>query len=158
MLFSCDFYIQRWKVFCLCWLSKVLKCWGFYSFVCLVGFGYAGFTWLHRLFSSCSKQGLPSSCGVRASHRGGFSCCKTQALGHVRAVAVAPRLSNSLNSCGAWAWLLCSVWDLPRPRIEPVSPALAGRFFTSEPPQTALKCCFNEGLTQWLILLERVWS
>ena len=24
--------------------------------------------------------------------------------------------------------------DLPRPRIEPESPALAGRFFTTEPP------------------------
>jgi len=24
--------------------------------------------------------------------------------------------------------------DLPNPRIEPVSPALAGRFFTIEPP------------------------
>ena len=26
------------------------------------------------------------------------------------------------------------MWDLPRPGIEPVSPALAGRFFTTEPP------------------------
>ena len=26
------------------------------------------------------------------------------------------------------------MWDLPRPGIEPVSPALPGRFFTTEPP------------------------
>ena len=26
-------------------------------------------------FSSCSEQGLLSSCGARASHCGGFSCC-----------------------------------------------------------------------------------
>ena len=26
------------------------------------------------------------------------------------------------------------MWDLPGPGIEPVSPALAGGFFTSEPP------------------------
>ena len=26
-----------------------------------------------------------------------------------------------------------SVWDLPRPEIEPVSPALAGRFFPELP-------------------------
>ena len=26
------------------------------------------------------------------------------------------------------------MWDLPRPRMEPVSPALAGKFFTTEPP------------------------
>ena len=25
------------------------------------------------------------------------------------------------------------MWDLPRPGVEPVSPALAGRFFTTEP-------------------------
>ena len=31
-----------------------------------------------------------------------------------------------------------SLWDLPDPRIEPVSPespAVAGRFFTTEPPE-----------------------
>ena len=28
-----------------------------------------------RVFSSCGEQGLPSSCGVPASHCGGFSCC-----------------------------------------------------------------------------------
>ena len=27
-----------------------------------------------------------------------------------------------------------SLWDLPNPQIEPTSPALAGRFFTAEPP------------------------
>ena len=27
-----------------------------------------------------------------------------------------------------------SLWDLPEPRIEPASPALAGRFFTTETP------------------------
>ena len=36
-----------------------------------------------RAFSSCSEQGLLSSCGVRASHCGGFSCCRAQALGHI---------------------------------------------------------------------------
>ena len=37
--------------------------------------------------------------------------------------------------------LLCSMWDLPGPGIKPVSPALAGEFFTTEPsgkPCTAL--------------------
>ena len=28
-----------------------------------------------------------------------------------------------------------SPWDLPDPRIEPTSPALAGGFFTTEPPR-----------------------
>ena len=30
--------------------------------------------------------------------------------------------------------LLCGMWDLPRPGLEPVSPALAGGFLTTEPP------------------------
>ena len=30
-----------------------------------------------------------------------------------------------------------------RPRIEPVSPTLAGGFFTTEPPKKALTCFFN---------------
>ena len=38
------------------------------------------------------------------------------------------------SSCGARAWLLCSMWDLPGPEIEPVSPALAGGFLTTAPP------------------------
>ena len=29
------------------------------------------------------------------------------------------------------------MWDFPGPEIEPVSPALAGRFFTTEPPGKA---------------------
>ena len=29
---------------------------------------------------------------------------------------------------------LCGMWDLPRPGLEPVSPALAGRFSTTVPP------------------------
>ena len=28
----------------------------------------------------------------------------------------------------------CGMWDLPRPGLEPVSPALAGRFSTTAPP------------------------
>ena len=38
------------------------------------------------------------------------------------------------NSCGSQALLLCDMWDLPRPGIKPMSPALAGRFFIIGPP------------------------
>ena len=71
---------------------------------------------LHGLL--CGRQGLLSGCGVQASH--GFCSCRAQAL----------RLSN----CGTWAKLLCSVWDLLGPGIEPVSPASGGGFSTTEPP------------------------
>ena len=39
-----------------------------------------------------------------------------------------------LSNCGLRAQLLCGMWDLPRPGLEPVSPALAGRFSTTAPP------------------------
>ena len=40
------------------------------------------------------------------------------------------RLSNR----GSRGQLLCGTWDLPSPGLEPVSPALAGRFSTTVPP------------------------
>ena len=75
-----------------------------------------------RTFSSCGKRGplfivvcgpLTIAASLVAEHR-----LQTR------------RLSN----CGSWAQLLCSMWDLPRPGLEPVSPALAGRFSTTTPP------------------------
>ena len=38
------------------------------------------------------------------------------------------------SSCGSRAQLLRGMWDPPRPGLEPVSPALAGRFSTTAPP------------------------
>ena len=34
------------------------------------------------------------------------------------------------------------MWDLPGPRLEPVSPALAGRFLTTMPPGKSHQCLF----------------
>ena len=42
--------------------------------------------------------------------------------------------TRRLSNCGSWAYLLRGMWDLPRPGLEPVSPALAGRFSTTAPP------------------------
>ena len=39
-----------------------------------------------------------------------------------------------LSSCGAQVQFPCSMWNLPGPRIKPVSPALTGGFITTEPP------------------------
>ena len=36
-----------------------------------------------------------------------------------------------------------SMWDLPGPGTEAVSPALAGRFFTNEPSEKALNQYLN---------------
>ena len=43
-------------------------------------------------------------------------------------------LECRLNSCGSQTLLLRGMWDLPRPGIKPMSPALAGGFFITEPP------------------------
>ena len=51
-----------------------------------------------------------------------------------------------LTSCGAWAFLLCSVWDRPGSGMELLSPALAGGFFTTEPPG---KPWMNIWWTKW---------
>ena len=82
------------------------------------------------------------SCGARASQCGGFSCCRAWAIGGRASVAVARGLSSCgswalecrLSSCGARAYLLRGIWDLPKPGLEPVSPALAGGFLTTVAP------------------------
>ena len=52
----------------------------------------------------------------------GLSGCDSRALQH------------RLSICGIGALLLHSMWDVARLGIKPVSPTLAGRFFTTEPP------------------------
>ena len=42
--------------------------------------------------------------------------------------------TRRLSSCGSRAQLLCGMWDLHGPGLEPVSPALAGGFSTTAPP------------------------
>ena len=64
-----------------------------------------------------------------ASHR------RAQALGHMGFCSCGCwALEHRLDSCGTRAYSLHSVQDPPGPGIEPVSPALAGRFFTTKPP------------------------
>ena len=58
---------------------------------------------------------------------------------------------HRLSSCGSRAQLLRGMWDLPRPGLEPVSPALAGRFSTNVLPgkprgSTFLSVKWNEDI------------
>ena len=95
-----------------------------------------------QAFSSCSKRGLlfDAVCGLLIAVAS--LCCRARALGAWASVAVASGLSSCgsralerrLSSCGSRAQLLRSMWDLPRPGLEPVSPALAGGFLTIVPP------------------------
>ena len=96
---------------------------------------------LHAGFLQLWRAGATLHCGAWASHCRGFSCCGARALG-VRVVVSTHNFSSCgsrvlerrLSSCGTRAYLLCGMWDLPRPGLEPVSPALAGGFLTTAPP------------------------
>jgi len=55
-------------------------------------FGCAGSSLPCVVFSSCGEWGLLSSCRVRASHCGGFSCGGARALGARASVGAACRL------------------------------------------------------------------
>ena len=77
-----------------------------YSLLQCLGFS---FRWLLLLWSVDSRHVGFSSCGSRA-------------------------LECRPSSCGTWALLLCGMWDLPGPGLEPVSPAMAGGFLTTAPP------------------------
>ena len=99
------------------------------SFFFLILFIYLFIFWavlgLHfcaRAFSSCGERG-PLFIAVRGP------------LIVAASLVVEHRLqTRRLSNCGSRAQLLRGMWDLPRPGLEPMSPALAGRFSTTAPP------------------------
>ena len=93
-----------------------------FFFQILFIYGCAGSSLLPAGFLQLWRAQILSSCSVRVSHCSGFSYCRAQALGHA-----------GFSSCGFQAQLLCSMWDLPKPGIKPMSPELAGGFFTAVP-------------------------
>ena len=52
--------------------------------------------WLRGVFVAARRAGATLCCGARASHCGGFSCCRALALGAQASVVVA----RGLSSCG----------------------------------------------------------
>ena len=81
-----------------------------------------GLCFCARAFSSCSKWG-PLFIAVHGPYTIAASLVAEHRL-----------QTRRLSSCGSRAQLLCGMWDLPRPGLEPVSPALAGRLSTTVPP------------------------
>ena len=111
-LLSCVFFV----LFFLIYLS-------IYLFLAVLGLRFCA-----RAFSSCSKRG-PLFIAVR----GPLTIAASLVAEH--------RLqTRRLSNCGSWDQLLRGMWDLPRPGLEPVSPALAGRLSTTAPPGKPL--CF----------------
>ena len=81
-----------------------------------------GLRFCARAFSSCGERGP-----LLIAARGPLTVAASLVAEH--------RLqTRRLSSCGSRAQLLRGMWDLPRPGLEPVFPALAGRFSTTVPP------------------------
>ena len=88
-----------------------------YLFLAVLGLRFCA-----RAFTSCSKRG-PLFIAVR----GPLTIAASLVAEH--------RLQTRRpSSCGSRAQLLRGMWDLPRPGLKPMSPALAGRFSTTAPP------------------------
>ena len=130
--------------------SEALACLGFPSIDCFFFFFFFNLSiylflaalilrFCARAFSSCGKRGplfiavhgpLTIAASLTAEHR-----LQTR------------RLSN----CGSRAQLLRGMWDLLRPWLEPLSPALAGGFSTTAPPGKPFFWLLNGSLlkTKW---------
>ena len=88
-----------------------------YLFLAVLGLHFCA-----RAFSSCGERG-PLFIAVR----GPLTIAASPVAEH--------RLqTRRLSSCGSRAQSLRGMWDPPRPGLEPVSPALAGRLSTTAPP------------------------
>ena len=57
-----------------------------------------------------------------------------------------------LSNCGSRAQSLRGMWDLPRPGLEPQSPALAGRLPTTAPPEKPYSFIFNKSVGYFHLL------
>ena len=81
-----------------------------------------GLRFCARAFSCCGKWGP-----LFIAMRGPLTIAASPVVEH--------RLqTRRLSSCSSRAQSLRGMWDPPRPGLEPVSPALAGRLSTTAPP------------------------
>ena len=88
-----------------------------------------GLCFCARAFSSCGERG-PLFIAVHGPLTVAASRCGAWLQ------------TRRLSSCGSRAQLLRGMWDPPRPGLEPVSLALAGRFSTTAPPGKPLTFIF----------------
>ena len=118
------------KVFFILFLAVLgLRCYGGFSLVAA-----------SRVCSLVAAYRLPIAVAFLVVEHG-FQVQRLQQLPHGLSSCSSRALEHRLNSCGALAQLLCGMWVLTGPGIEPMSPALESRFFTTEPsgkPSTVL--------------------
>ena len=102
----------------------------FYLFIYLF-LAVLGLHFCVRAFSSCGKRGP-----LFITVRGPLTIAASSAAEH--------RLQTRRpSSCGSRAQLLRGMWDPPRPGLEPMSPALAGRLSTTAPPGKPWTLCLK---------------
>ena len=108
-------------IFNFYFLMLFLSAYILFMYVCM-------YVWLCWVFVSVRGLSL-----VVAS--GGHSSSRCAGLSLSQPLVAEHRLqTRRLSNCGSRAELLRGMWDLPRPGLEPVSPALAGRLSTTAPP------------------------
>ena len=91
-----------------------------------------GLSFCARAFSSCGERGI-----LFIAVRGPLTIAASLVAEH--------RLqTHRLSNCGSRALSLRDMWDPPRPGLEPVSPALAGRLSTTAPPGKPPDSILNE--------------
>ena len=100
-----------------------------------------GLRFCARAFSSCGKRG-PLFIAVRGPLTIAASLVAEHGL-----------QTRRLSNCGSRAQLLRGMWDLPRPGLEPVSPALAGRFSTTAPRGKPLMWTIFKVFTEFVTTL-----
>ena len=85
-----------------------------------------------QAFSSCGDQELL----FRAVHKLLAELASSAAGTGVRlcSCGLLALEHTGFSSGRAWAWLLLSIWNLPGPGMEPVTPTLVGRFLSTVPP------------------------
>ena len=100
------------------------------SLCCYLGFSLDAGSRDYSLVATC---GLLIAAASYVVERG---CAGFRSCGGMWAQELCSQALEHRRRSGAeWAQLLCSMWDLPGFRIEPMSPALAGEFFTTEPSE-----------------------
>ena len=112
---------------------------GFFFFVCVCNFiclffGCAGLHCSTGFSLVEASGGLYLAVVCRLLIAVAF-CCRACTLGRAGYSSWGCQaLEHRFSSCGAQAYLLHGMWDLPRKGVEPMSPTLAGRFFITEAP------------------------
>ena len=119
-------YPQKWN----CWIMLILfLTFFFFNFI----FGCIGSSLL------CVGLSLVVASGGYSSLR-----CEGFSLRWLLLLQSMGSRHAGFSSCGTRAELLRGMWDLPGPGLEPVSPALAGRFSTTAPPGRPHSWLFEE--------------